>query len=96
MDKTIHTDNSKKNYKEMDENSLNEFKKVINALKNRGYNPAGQLSGYFISAEPAYITNFENARAIMSRYDRYDLLEMVIQFYIDNADWEFSVTEVSK
>lgn len=55
---------------------------VAQALSEKGYPPVSQLSGYLISGEPAYITNHNNARSLISRYDRYDLLETILDFYI--------------
>ena len=78
-------ENGEKRSKDWDKKSRTEFGKVINALKIRGYYPAGQLSEYFISGEPIYITNFDNARSIMSKFNRHELLDMILQFYIDNS-----------
>lgn len=58
--------------------------KVFEALKEKGYDPINQLVGYFISGDPTYITSYQNARAIIRRLERDELLEELIRFYIEN------------
>jgi len=57
---------------------------VFDALKEKGYDPINQLVGYFISGDPTYITSHRNARAIIRRLERDELLEELIRFYIKN------------
>ena len=54
---------------------------VLNALKEKGYNPINQLVGYFISGDPTYITNYKGARGLIKRIDRDELLEVIINDY---------------
>ena len=67
-----------------------ETRKVLNdvyaALKEKGYNPISQLVGYVVSGDPTYVTNHKNARALITRIDRDDILEEVFKFYLENAD----------
>ena len=56
------------------------------ALKEKGYNPISQLVGYVVSGDPTYVTNHKNARALITRIDRDDILEEVFKFYLENAD----------
>ncbi len=56
---------------------------VMAALKEKGYNPKNQLVGYFISGDPTYITNHQNARAIINKMERDELLEVIISDYLD-------------
>ena len=55
---------------------------VYDALKEKGYNPVSQIVGYILSEDPTYITTHKNARSILSRVDRYDLLQALVQNYI--------------
>ena len=54
---------------------------VLNALKEKGYNPINQLVGYFISGDPTYITNYKGARGLIRRIDRDELLEVILSDY---------------
>ena len=54
---------------------------VLNALKEKGYNPINQLVGYFISGDPTYITNYKGARGLIKRIDRDELLEVILIDY---------------
>lgn len=58
---------------------------VYDALKEKGYNPINQIVGYLISGDPAYITNYRNARNLMSKLEREEILEDVLGFYIKNS-----------
>ena len=55
---------------------------VYDALKEKGYNPVSQIVGYILSEDPTYITTHKNARSMLSRVDRYDLLQALVQNYI--------------
>lgn len=57
--------------------------KVYEALKERGYNPINQLVGYFISGDPAYITGHNNARSLIRRLERDELLEELVKHYLE-------------
>ena len=48
---------------------------VYNALKEKGYNPISQIVGYILSEDPTYITTHNNARSLIRRLDRYELLQ---------------------
>ena len=60
------------------------FRKVFQALKEKGYDPINQLVGYFISGDPTYITSHQNARALIRRLERDELLEELVRFYMEN------------
>ena len=54
---------------------------VYDSLEQKGYNPINQIVGYILSEDPTYITNYNNARTLITRIDRDELLrELVIQF----------------
>lgn len=55
---------------------------VFQALKEKGYNPINQIVGYILSGDPTYITNHNNARSIIRRLERDELLEEVVKFYL--------------
>ena len=55
---------------------------VYDALKEKGYNPVSQIVGNILSEDPTYITTHKNARSILSRVDRYDLLQALVENYI--------------
>ncbi|HHW28282.1 MAG TPA: IreB family regulatory phosphoprotein [Syntrophomonadaceae bacterium] len=56
---------------------------VYTALKEKGYNPISQLVGYLLSGDPAYITNHRNARNLIRKYERDELLEELITSYLE-------------
>lgn len=55
---------------------------VYNALKVKGYNPVSQIVGYILSDDPTYITNYNNARSIINRVERDEILEELVKNYI--------------
>ena len=55
---------------------------VYNSLKEKGYNPINQLVGYILSEDPTYITNYNNARSLICRIDRDDLLQELLISYL--------------
>lgn len=56
---------------------------VYDSLLVKGYNPINQLVGYIISEDPTYITNYNNARALICRIDRDELLQELLMSYLD-------------
>ena len=59
---------------------------VCDALKDKGYDPVNQLVGYIISGDPTYITSYKNARSIVKRVERDELLEEFVKVYIENMN----------
>ena len=57
--------------------------KVYLALEEKGLDPIQQIVGYIISEDPAYITSYKNARSLIQKVDRYELLTMLIKNYLD-------------
>ena len=55
---------------------------VYNSLKEKGYNPINQLVGYILSEDPTYITNYNNARSLICRIDRDELLQELLISYL--------------
>ena len=56
---------------------------VYRALKEKGYNPINQLVGYILSEDPTYITTYKNARALIRKVDRDDLLQAMLRNYLN-------------
>lgn len=72
----------------VDNEKDNEAKEILisvyQALKEKGYNPINQMVGYILSGDPTYITNYKNARSIIRRLERDELLEEVLKFYLES------------
>ena len=58
------------------------LKVVYDALKEKGYNPISQIVGYILSEDPTYITTHNNARALIRRIDRDELLKELVTEYL--------------
>ena len=59
------------------------MEQVVTALKQKGYEPVSQIIGYILSGDPTYITSHNNARALICKIERDELLEEMIKKYID-------------
>ena len=57
---------------------------VYDALQQKGYDPINQIVGYILSEDPTYITNHNNARALIRKIDRDELLHVIVKYYLDN------------
>lgn len=55
---------------------------VYDALKEKGYNPISQIVGYLLSEDPTYITTHNNARSLIRRIDRDELLKAMVRSYL--------------
>lgn len=68
------------------EDSKTEMKEILtsvyNSLNQKGYDPISQLVGYILSEDPTYITNYNNARALIRRIDRDELLQELVKNYL--------------
>ena len=60
------------------------LKKVYEALNEKGYNPVNQLVGYIMSGDPTYITNHNNARSMIMKVARDELVEELMEHYIES------------
>lgn len=58
---------------------------VFGALEEKGYNPINQIVGYLISADPAYITSHNNARNLIRKLERDDILEELVSSYLEGV-----------
>lgn len=61
---------------------------VYKALKEKGYNPVNQIVGYIMSGDPTYITSHNNARSLIMKVERDELVEEVLETYIENSAWD--------
>ena len=57
---------------------------VYDSLVIKGYNPINQIVGYILSEDPTYITNYNNARSLICKIDRDELLQELVQCYLFN------------
>lgn len=60
------------------------FKQVYEALAEKGYNPVNQIVGYIMSGDPTYITSYKNARSLIIKVERDELIEEAVKYYINN------------
>ena len=61
---------------------------VYKALKEKGYNHVNQIVGYIMSGDPTYITSHNNARSLIMKVERDELVEEVLKTYIENSAWD--------
>ena len=61
---------------------------VYEALTEKGYNPVNQIVGYIMSGDPTYITSYNNARSLIMKVERDELVEEVLKAYIRNKNWK--------
>ncbi len=70
----------------LDQAKEDEMKRILllvyDALKEGGYNPISQIVGYLLSGDPTYITTHNNARSLVRRIDRDELLKAVVRSYL--------------
>ncbi len=55
---------------------------VYEALKSKGYNPVNQMTGYLLSGDPTYITSHNNARSLIRKVERDDLVEALLNYFM--------------
>ncbi|MCR4643765.1 MAG: IreB family regulatory phosphoprotein [Lachnospiraceae bacterium] len=63
------------------------IEEVYNALSEKGYNPVNQIVGYIMSGDPTYITSYKNARSIIMKAERDELVEELLTEYIRSNGW---------
>lgn len=57
---------------------------VYDALTEKGYNPVSQVVGYIMSGDPTYITSYKNARSLIMKVERDEIIEVLLENYIKN------------
>ena len=68
-----------------DEETRDIILKVYVALKEKGHNPVSQIAGYLLSGDPTYITSHNNARSLVRKVERDEILEELIKAYVREA-----------
>ena len=58
------------------------LKSIYSSLSEKGYNPINQIVGYLLSEDPTYITNYNNARSLICKLDRDELLQDLVRHYL--------------
>ena len=59
------------------------LRSVFDSLQEKGYNPVNQIVGYLLTEDPTYITNHNNARSLICKVDRDDILNALVRRYLD-------------
>ena len=66
-----------------DKDSMRQIlRSVFDALNEKGYNPINQIVGYLLTEDPTYITNYNNARSMICKLDRDELLQELVKNYL--------------
>jgi len=68
------------------ENMRRILRAVFDALNEKGYNPINQIVGYLLTEDPTYITNYRNARSMICKLDRDELLQELVRDYLSVND----------
>lgn len=61
---------------------------VYDSLTEKGYNPVNQIVGYIMSGDPTYITSHNNARSLIMKVERDELVEELLKEYISKESWK--------
>ena len=64
------------------ENMRRILRAVFDALNEKGYNPINQIVGYLLTEDPTYITNYNNARSMICKIDRDELMQVLVREYL--------------
>ena len=64
-------------------NTAEVLKKVYSALTKKGYDPINQIVGYIMSGDPTYITSYDNARSLIMKVERDEILEELMAAYVE-------------
>lgn len=82
LDKTMYfnfEDNNQKDVREM-------LETVYDALEKKGYDPINQIVGYLLSGDPAYIPRLNDARNLIRRHERDEIIEELVRSYLDKEE----------
>lgn len=80
LDQTMYFD---KNIVQQEMGPREVLRQVYAALEAKGYQPLNQMVGYILSGDPAYITSYNNARALIKKFDRDQYIEEMLINYLD-------------
>ena len=78
LDQTVHVDFRDNNPKNVHET----LETVYKALEEKGYNPINQIVGYLISGDPAYIPRYNDARNLIRKHERDEIIEELVRNYL--------------
>ena len=68
------------------ENMRRILRSVFDALNEKGYNPINQIVGYLLTEDPTYITNYNNARSMICKLDRDELMQELVRAYLSVSE----------
>ena len=68
------------------ENMRRILRSEFDALSEKGYNPINQIVGYLLTEDPTYITNYNNARSMICKIDRDELMQSLVRDYLFKKD----------
>ena len=68
------------------ENMRTILRGVFDALNEKGYNPINQIVGYLLTEDPTYISNYNNARSMICKIDRDELMQVLVREYLFKKD----------
>ncbi|MBQ8214527.1 MAG: IreB family regulatory phosphoprotein [Clostridia bacterium] len=79
----MNTENNELHYADELSSTREILREVYNAMSEKGYNPIGQIVGYLLSEDPTYITNYNNARSLIRKIDRDELMAELVKNYLE-------------
>lgn len=82
LDKTMYFNFEDNNQKDVRET----LETVYDALKKKGYDPINQIVGYLLSGDPAYIPRLNDARNLIRRHERDEIIEELVRSYLDKEE----------
>ena len=82
LDKTMYFNFEDNNQKDVRET----LETVYDALEKKGYDPINQIVGYLLSGDPAYIPRLNDARNLIRRHERDEIIEELVRSYLDKED----------
>jgi len=79
LDETVHFD-----FRDNDSKNVRETLEVVyQALEEKGYDPINQIVGYLVSGDPAYIPRYNDARSLIRKHERDEIIEELVRTYLD-------------
>lgn len=79
--------NETQQFTAVEKETVSEAKKILlsvsQSLKEKGYNPVNQIVGYILSGDPTYVTSHKNARVLIRKLERDELLEELVKDYLE-------------
>ncbi|KRM71545.1 IreB family regulatory phosphoprotein [Lacticaseibacillus brantae] len=81
LDETVHFD-----FRDNDPKNVRETLEVVyQALEEKGYDPINQIVGYLVSGDPAYIPRYNDARSLIRKHERDEIIEELVRTYLDKG-----------